>query len=109
MKGGDRVISPASAQTPGTTPAHPLESSILLPSITAVVLNGFFHGASRDTSAAVHAARQADAHSHPPARCRRSCHGVLALCRTRLNRHTSQPRHRVRLFCIPPRTSRIFV
>ncbi len=42
---------------------HPLiESGILLASITAVVLNIFFNGASRDTSAAVLAARQADAH-----------------------------------------------
>jgi NCS2 family nucleobase:cation symporter-2 len=42
---------------------HPLiESGILLASITAVVLNIFFNGASRDTSAAVNAARQADAH-----------------------------------------------
>ncbi|MFN3375862.1 MAG: nucleobase:cation symporter-2 family protein [Burkholderiaceae bacterium] len=42
---------------------HPLiESGILLASITAVVLNLFFNGASRDTSAAVNAARQADAH-----------------------------------------------
>ena len=42
---------------------HPLiESGILLSSITAVLLNVFFNGASRDTSAAVDAARQADAH-----------------------------------------------
>jgi len=42
---------------------HPLiESGILLASITAVALNVFFNGASRDTSAAVNAARQADAH-----------------------------------------------
>ena len=42
---------------------HPLiESGILLASITAVALNVFFHGASRETSAAVNAARQADAH-----------------------------------------------
>jgi len=42
---------------------HPLiESGILLASITAVLLNIFFNGASRDTSAAVNAARQADAH-----------------------------------------------
>lgn len=42
---------------------HPLiESGILLASITAVLLNVFFNGASRDTSAAVDAARQADAH-----------------------------------------------
>ena len=42
---------------------HPLiESGILLASIAAVILNVFFNGASRDTSAAVHAARQADAH-----------------------------------------------
>ena len=45
---------------------HPLiESGILLASITAVALNVFFHGASRETSAAVNAARQADAHQHP--------------------------------------------
>ena len=42
---------------------HPLiESGVLLASITAVALNVFFNGASRDTSAAVNAARQADAH-----------------------------------------------
>ncbi len=42
---------------------HPLiESGILLASIAAVILNVFFNGASHDTSAAVHAARQADAH-----------------------------------------------
>jgi len=42
---------------------HPLiESGILLASITAVALNVFFNGASSDTSAAVNAARQADAH-----------------------------------------------
>ncbi|AVP58369.1 nucleobase:cation symporter-2 family protein [Pulveribacter suum] len=42
---------------------HPLiESGILLSSIAAVALNVFFNGASRDTSAAVRAARQADAH-----------------------------------------------
>ena len=42
---------------------HPLiESGILLASITAVALNIFFNGASSDTSAAVQAARQADAH-----------------------------------------------
>lgn len=42
---------------------HPLiESGILLASITAVALNILFNGASSDTSAAVRAARQADAH-----------------------------------------------
>ena len=42
---------------------HPLiESGILLASITAVALNVFFNGASKDTSAAVNAARQAEAH-----------------------------------------------
>lgn len=42
---------------------HPLiESGILLSSLAAVALNVFFNGASRDTSAAVLAARQADAH-----------------------------------------------
>jgi NCS2 family nucleobase:cation symporter-2 len=42
---------------------HPLiESGILLASVTAVALNVFFNGASRDTSAVVSAARQADAH-----------------------------------------------
>ena len=42
---------------------HPLiESGILLSSVTAVVLNVFFNGANGDTSAAVHAARQAQAH-----------------------------------------------
>ena len=35
--------------------------------------------------------------------------GGLALCRTRTNRPASHPRHRVPLFCIPPRTSRISV
>ncbi len=44
-------------------PIRPLiESCILLASITAVALNVFFNGASRDISAAAHAARQADAH-----------------------------------------------
>ena len=42
---------------------HPLiESGILLSSLTAVLLNMFFNGAKGDTSAAVRAARQADAH-----------------------------------------------
>ncbi len=42
---------------------HPLiESGILLSSLAAVLLNVFFNGASGDTSAAVAAARQADAH-----------------------------------------------
>jgi NCS2 family nucleobase:cation symporter-2 len=42
---------------------HPLiESGILLSSITAVLLNMFFNGAKGDTSAAVHVARQAEAH-----------------------------------------------
>ena len=42
---------------------HPLiESGILLSSVTAVLLNVFFNGANGDTSAAVHAARQAEAH-----------------------------------------------
>ena len=42
---------------------HPLiESGILLSSITAVVLNLFFNGAAKDNSAAIHAAREADAH-----------------------------------------------
>ncbi|MBV8250860.1 MAG: purine/pyrimidine permease, partial [Comamonas sp.] len=42
---------------------HPLiESGILLASITAVVLNLFFNGAAKDNSAAINAARQADAH-----------------------------------------------
>ncbi|SDL38890.1 nucleobase:cation symporter-2, NCS2 family [Paracidovorax citrulli] len=40
----------------------PIESGILLASITAVLLNVFFDGTSRDTSAAVDAARQAEAH-----------------------------------------------
>src|SRR5690606_11704159 len=41
---------------------HPLiESGILLSSITAVLLNVFFNGSKGDTSAAVNAARQADA------------------------------------------------
>jgi NCS2 family nucleobase:cation symporter-2 len=42
---------------------HPLiESGILLASISAVLLNLFFNGASKDDSAAVAAARQADSH-----------------------------------------------
>ncbi|SDM46033.1 nucleobase:cation symporter-2, NCS2 family [Oryzisolibacter propanilivorax] len=42
---------------------HPLiESGILLSSLAAVALNVFFNGASHDTSAAVLAAKQADAH-----------------------------------------------
>jgi NCS2 family nucleobase:cation symporter-2 len=42
---------------------HPLiESGILLASISAVLLNLFFNGASEDDSAAIAAARQADSH-----------------------------------------------
>lgn len=42
---------------------HPLlESGILLTSLTAVVLNFFFNGSSQDTSAAVDAAKAAEAH-----------------------------------------------
>ena len=42
---------------------HPLiESGILLASLSAVLLNLFFNGASEDESAAVAAARQADSH-----------------------------------------------
>ncbi|QIL78802.1 purine permease [Diaphorobacter sp. HDW4A] len=42
---------------------HPLiESGILLASLSAVLLNIFFNGTSADTSAAVRAAAQADAH-----------------------------------------------
>ena len=42
---------------------HPLiESGILLASLSAVALNLFFNGASGDTSEAINAARQADAH-----------------------------------------------
>ncbi|MBF5007022.1 nucleobase:cation symporter-2 family protein [Diaphorobacter caeni] len=42
---------------------HPLiESGILLASLSAVLLNIFFNGTSSDTSAAVRAAAQADAH-----------------------------------------------
>jgi NCS2 family nucleobase:cation symporter-2 len=42
---------------------HPLiESGILLASISAVALNLFFNGAAADDSAAVEAAKQADAH-----------------------------------------------
>jgi len=42
---------------------HPLiESGILLSSLAAVVLNLFFNGASGDASAAIEAAKQADAH-----------------------------------------------
>ena len=42
---------------------HPLiESGILLASLTAVLLNVFFNGTRGDTSAAIRAARQSDAH-----------------------------------------------
>ena len=42
---------------------HPLiESGILLASISAVLLNLYFNGSQGDETAAVHAARQADAH-----------------------------------------------
>jgi uric acid transporter len=42
---------------------HPLiESGILLASLSAVILNLFFNGASDDHSDAVNAAKQADAH-----------------------------------------------
>ena len=42
---------------------HPLiESGILLSSLTAVLLNLFFNGASGDAASAVEAARQAEAH-----------------------------------------------
>ena len=42
---------------------HPLiESGILLASISAVLLNLFFNGANGDDSAAIAAAKQADAH-----------------------------------------------
>ncbi len=42
---------------------HPLlESGILLTSLTAVVLNFFFNGSNQDTSAAVDAAKAAEAH-----------------------------------------------
>lgn len=42
---------------------HPLiESGILLASISAVALNLFFNGSRGDTAAAVHAAKQAEAH-----------------------------------------------
>jgi NCS2 family nucleobase:cation symporter-2 len=42
---------------------HPLiESGILLASISAVLLNLFFNGAKDDSTAAVQAAKQADAH-----------------------------------------------
>ena len=42
---------------------HPLiESGILLSSISAVLLNLFFNGARADTSAAIAAAQQAQAH-----------------------------------------------
>jgi NCS2 family nucleobase:cation symporter-2 len=42
---------------------HPLiESGILLASIAAVLLNLFFNGAAADDAAAVHAAKQAEAH-----------------------------------------------
>jgi NCS2 family nucleobase:cation symporter-2 len=39
-----------------------IESGILLASISAVALNLFFNGGRGDTEAAIHAARQADAH-----------------------------------------------
>ena len=42
---------------------HPLiESGILLASISAVVLNLYFNGSNGDSSDAVEAAKQADAH-----------------------------------------------
>jgi NCS2 family nucleobase:cation symporter-2 len=42
---------------------HPLiESGILLASISAVLLNLYFNGANGDSSDAVEAAKQADAH-----------------------------------------------
>jgi xanthine/uracil permease len=42
---------------------HPLiESGILLASLSAVLLNLYFNGSSGDNSAAVAAAKQADAH-----------------------------------------------
>ena len=42
---------------------HPLiESGILLSSITALALNLFFNGAAKDNTAAINAAREADAH-----------------------------------------------
>jgi NCS2 family nucleobase:cation symporter-2 len=42
---------------------HPLiESGILLASLSAVALNIFFNGGSGDDSAAIEAAKQADAH-----------------------------------------------
>jgi NCS2 family nucleobase:cation symporter-2 len=42
---------------------HPLiESGILLASLSAVLLNLFFNGASEDDAAAIEAARQADSH-----------------------------------------------
>ena len=42
---------------------HPLiESGILLSSICAVLLNLFFNGASHDDSAAIAAAKNAEAH-----------------------------------------------
>ena len=39
-----------------------IESGILLASISAVMLNLFFNGASKDDAEAVAAARQADSH-----------------------------------------------
>jgi NCS2 family nucleobase:cation symporter-2 len=42
---------------------HPLiESGILLASITAVLMNLFFNGSKGDDTAAIAAAKQADAH-----------------------------------------------
>jgi len=42
---------------------HPLiESGILLTSLAAVVLNVFLNGAKHDASAAIEAAKQAEAH-----------------------------------------------
>ena len=42
---------------------HPLiESGILLASISAVLLNLFFNGGKADEAAAIHAAKQAEAH-----------------------------------------------
>jgi len=39
-----------------------IESGILLASVSAVLLNVYFNGTQQDDAAAIHAAKQADAH-----------------------------------------------
>ncbi len=63
-EGRARLLASTGTRRFASTPEVPtmIESGILLASITAVALNVFFNGASKDTSAAVNAARQAEAH-----------------------------------------------